>query len=177
MTYGELQAVFQLAVGLNIGVYALKDISFSTTSMASKDYNYVRLSIDVRAAKLKRIESSPERKEYDDLLSMINEKIVDRWAKSKKFNESWGEFIRYSTVATGITAFIALYYLFMTSYKYTNHAPGFIKFMAYLVYLPGIMTIGFHLLVRRLNKSFEAEQESIDQEILKIDRFVVNKSE
>lgn len=176
MNYGEIQAIFQLAVGLNIGVYALKDISLSGDSMITTNYNYMRLSMDRRAAELKRIESNPERQMYDDLLSVLNEKVVDRWAKTNKYKQEWSKFVTISTFATGIMAFISLYFLFITSYKYTEAASCFTIFFAYFVYAPGVATIGFHLLIRYLSGSFEAGQVNIDQELLKIDRFILDKS-
>ncbi|ACB28394.1 hypothetical protein [Methylobacterium radiotolerans] len=168
MTYGEMQAVVQLAVGLNVGLYALKELSLPYVLRQRKGLVSLRMALGEAKEIVATIADRIERENKTKDLSRISGRIMRVWRKSTNLQNELDKFLKFMNWCSGISAGISLCVLFYTAHNYGHEADNLIVAIVYLCYLTIPVGVLINLLARHRGGGLLQEQDSIYQDLSRI---------
>ncbi|MEN3214014.1 hypothetical protein PUR23_28955 [Methylorubrum populi] len=165
MTYGEIQAVVQLAVGLNVGLYALKELSLPYVLRQRKDLGSLKMALGEAKETVATIADRAERESKTRELNRILGRITRVGRRSTKLRDELDGFLKFMNWWSGMSACISLIILFYTAHNYGHETNDLIVAIIYLCYLTLPIGVLINLLARHRGGGLLQEQNDIYQEL------------
>ena len=136
LEYGHAQAIIQLSIANNIGIYALKDISIPYLIGKRKELASLRELIGEKQEAVKLIEDYDVRNNKEKQLDELTRRLLDVWKKSSNLRDGYNTFIERIVVGSGVMALTGLALLFHSAYYYGDRIDDRILLLIYILYLP-----------------------------------------
>lgn len=168
MKCGEIQAVVQLAVAINLGIYAIKDLSVPYLLRQRAQLNDLRALLNEKLDNLTKMDHSSVGKERKDEFECINRRISSVYRKS---THTWDLLESYNlgTVsAASICFFMSIYCLFHTAYFYNEQAPYWLIYATYISYFSVTVPTSINIWCRYRGWKLIREQNMIRNDISKL---------
>ncbi|BCM87917.1 hypothetical protein [Methylobacterium indicum] len=148
MKYGEVQAIVQLAVALNVGVFALKELAVPYFNDKIQYLERFCSHTIVRCREKVENSNSPFKSAMlAKIFDMTIEKSEElKIAKANRDTTVWH--IQMVATAGIIGAVLSLYMLYHTSVYYNEVVPYYFTLTLIFIYLPIVLGTGFLLLAR-----------------------------
>jgi len=168
MTYSEVQAIVQLSVGLNVGIFALKELSIPYLTRQRNDFASLRAYLGEAKELIVQIPTIETREEKLQHWNILFRKVMRIWPQSTSIRRGLDHFIFFMSVAAGIAAVLGLWMLYDTSQYYSQQIPNHFLPTVSLCYAPLLIGAAINIYARFMGYRLMREQKSIQQELSKL---------
>ena len=167
-TYGEFQAVIQLSIALNVGIFVVTDLALPYLERQRKDLANLRLIAGAINNNIIAMPEGPERDDKKNKLDAVLSKINTIVPRSSGLKRGSVEFVFSLTLGAAILAFVGLVLLFESALKYGDLFPFGHVVLTGGMFVPLVIgTISF-LMARIAGSRIIKEQDSIRDELDKL---------
>ena len=165
MTYGEVQAIVQLSVALNVGIFALKELSIPYLTRQKNDFASIRADIGEARGLIEQIPDISLQEEKMRQWNILFGKVMSIWPRSTQLRRGLDFFIFCMSVAAGIATVLGLWMLYDTSQYYSEKIPNHFLPVLFLCYAPLLIGAAINVFARFMGYRLMREQRSIQQEL------------
>ena len=142
MKYGEIQAVVQLCVALNVGIFALRDLAvpfYDRQLAALEGFHEQALK---RRVLVDRDKGDAHRSAKLKAISEISDEAFGYMKKMKEIRINLDENILRMSISGAIFAGLSLWMLFRTAAYYNNELPNYEYYSLLMFYFVFIFSVG-----------------------------------
>lgn len=165
MKYGEIQAIIQLAVGLNVGIFALTSLSLP---YKKKQKRHLKVTYKYMSEIEKLINGTKDPHVRHDLgvaFKLVEEKLRNHSEGTAGNWRVFSFFINCMVVAAMISIFIGMGLLYDSAVSYDFQVPHDVKILVGILYLPLLVGTVMNLVARGMAHFKIKEQNAIREEI------------